>query len=555
LVVKSFHIKDSLASTSGRDSAVIARTGYGKTSCIAIPLLLEPDTITLTVSPLKRLQMMQVQDFMQKYNIPTLAINEDTSDSPDLWKKITKGEFPHLIVQPEQFRLNHGHLPRLTRLLHDRSFVSKVARVAVDEAHNIQTAGSVIDGRPAFRPAWGGLGEVRTKPPKSTTFQALSATMPGYIYRTIHQNLAFRSDSLVIRASINRANIIYATHVLVDGRKNLKNLDCIIPQPFHPPMRLPRIVTFHGEKPETSNLSEYLNSRLPPAFQKLRICRHYHSDMSPEYLEDTYASFADPDGGLDVPKIDGVINYGLPEKVPMRFQWEGRAGRSSICDAFALTMLEPWVLEIGAAHLGDVIEDKDDPDRPLLPGGLSKKNPVKKERVGTAAVRLATCKGCKRAAYAKFFEDDSDEALDFTCLWCCDGHPGNGFNLSKLFLGPIHTAPAPSATKRKRTNKKYRPVKDRPELVQLLTTWLTDVYQKSELRFVRPPWESRDYIGLLRLWCADRRQKDLTQHIRRGYGIRTQCAMHPEADHRESALMQIKGNDSRGAGHQDEFCR
>ncbi|KAJ7658413.1 hypothetical protein B0H17DRAFT_861354, partial [Mycena rosella] len=149
---------------------------------------------------------------------------------------------------------------------------------------------------------------------------------------------------------------------------------------------------------------------------------HYHSDMSPKYLEATYSSFASSDGlalilsatsgageGLDVPEVNGVINFGLPKKVPMRFQWEGRAGHSSTRDAFALTMLEPWVLEMSMTHLGQVAEDEDDPYRPLLSTGLGKKNPIKQERVGTAAVQLATCPGCKRAAYAKFMEDESDD--------------------------------------------------------------------------------------------------------------------------------------------------
>jgi superfamily II DNA/RNA helicase len=107
-----------------------------------------------------------------------------------------------------------------------------------------------------------------------------------------------------------------------------------------------------------------------------------------------------------VPEIDGVINYGLPEKVPMRFQWEGRAGRSTSRDAFAVTMIEPWVLQMDTST---VIEDKDDPDRPLLPDGWKKKNPRKQERVGTASVRLAQCGSCKRQAYATFFEDESPE--------------------------------------------------------------------------------------------------------------------------------------------------
>jgi superfamily II DNA/RNA helicase len=53
-------LESSLAAMSGRESIVIARTGYGKTLCIAIPLLLQPGTVTLTISPLKRLQHMQV---------------------------------------------------------------------------------------------------------------------------------------------------------------------------------------------------------------------------------------------------------------------------------------------------------------------------------------------------------------------------------------------------------------------------------------------------------------------------------------------------------------
>jgi hypothetical protein len=61
-------------------------------------------------------------------------------------------------------------------------------------------------------------------------------------------------------------------------------------------MRLPKIAVFHDNKAETATLSQHINSRLPVAFQKLGICRHYHSDMSPEYLEEVYNSFSDEDG-------------------------------------------------------------------------------------------------------------------------------------------------------------------------------------------------------------------------------------------------------------------
>jgi hypothetical protein len=108
--------------------------------------------------------------------------------------------------------------------------------------------------------------------------------------------MAIRPNPTVIRVSTNRPNLIYATHILVGSRNNLRNLDLILPEKLHPPMRIPRIVIFHGSKAETATHSQYINSRLPLEMQNLGICRHYHSDMSREYLEDAYTSFAEEEG-------------------------------------------------------------------------------------------------------------------------------------------------------------------------------------------------------------------------------------------------------------------
>lgn len=70
------------------------------------------------------------------------------------------GQIPHLIVQPEQFQMYKGHLPRLGHLLHDRKFAQQIKHVHVDEAHNVYTSGSKRHGNPAFRLAWGSLDKV-----------------------------------------------------------------------------------------------------------------------------------------------------------------------------------------------------------------------------------------------------------------------------------------------------------------------------------------------------------------------------------------------------------
>ncbi len=61
-VPRENQLKAALASYEGQDSLVIAGTGSGKTLVIALLLLINsvPDRVSITVSPLKRLQVTQV---------------------------------------------------------------------------------------------------------------------------------------------------------------------------------------------------------------------------------------------------------------------------------------------------------------------------------------------------------------------------------------------------------------------------------------------------------------------------------------------------------------
>ncbi|KAF9219478.1 hypothetical protein BS17DRAFT_717460, partial [Gyrodon lividus] len=62
---------------------VIVGTGSGKTLCLLIPMLLQLDSISITISPLKHLQTSQVLE-CQNHGITTIAINEDTPDDATL---------------------------------------------------------------------------------------------------------------------------------------------------------------------------------------------------------------------------------------------------------------------------------------------------------------------------------------------------------------------------------------------------------------------------------------------------------------------------------------
>jgi superfamily II DNA helicase RecQ len=70
---------------SGLDSLIDVGTGAGKTLCMVLPCMISPETMAIVVSPLKRLQAVQVLAF-SRYHIKAIAINEDTPNDPDLWK-------------------------------------------------------------------------------------------------------------------------------------------------------------------------------------------------------------------------------------------------------------------------------------------------------------------------------------------------------------------------------------------------------------------------------------------------------------------------------------
>ena len=81
-------LRSILADQLGKDSLLSAGTGSGKTLPIAINILLDDPSknkITLTISPLKRLQSTQEADFSSRYGIRTFAINDDTPREDAWW--------------------------------------------------------------------------------------------------------------------------------------------------------------------------------------------------------------------------------------------------------------------------------------------------------------------------------------------------------------------------------------------------------------------------------------------------------------------------------------
>jgi hypothetical protein len=87
-IPREMQLRAVLADHHGFDCLIAAGTVSGKTLPTALKILLDDPAAaltTITLSPLKRLQITQENDFNSKYGISTVVINEDTPRDDAWW--------------------------------------------------------------------------------------------------------------------------------------------------------------------------------------------------------------------------------------------------------------------------------------------------------------------------------------------------------------------------------------------------------------------------------------------------------------------------------------
>lgn len=87
-IPREMQLRAVLADRHCFDCLIAAGTGSGKTLPTALKILLDDPAAaltTITLSPLKRLQVTQENDFNSRYGINTVVINEDTPRDDAWW--------------------------------------------------------------------------------------------------------------------------------------------------------------------------------------------------------------------------------------------------------------------------------------------------------------------------------------------------------------------------------------------------------------------------------------------------------------------------------------
>lgn len=128
---------------NNEDVIILMPTSGGKSLLYQLPAVMEPDSLTLVISPLKALQLDQVESLRSK-GIRAAVLNSDLSaaEHRDVLEDMTE-HGGLLYLAPEQLQ---------NMAVADALRTANLTRIAVDEAHTLPQA------KDDFRKAYGKIG-------------------------------------------------------------------------------------------------------------------------------------------------------------------------------------------------------------------------------------------------------------------------------------------------------------------------------------------------------------------------------------------------------------
>jgi ATP-dependent DNA helicase RecQ len=292
------------------NSLCIVPTGGGKSLIFQLAALKQSGT-TIVISPLKALMEEQVRELKSK-NIEAILLNSDLpfEEQRKVLRSLKRTKPKLIYVSPE----------RLFNYFFRSSIIAsecKVDMIAIDEAHCISQWG--ID----FRPDYGNIRpfiEFLRENGHCPSILALTATLGlkarediknefGIIYEKINNNVIRDNLELNFKEVISEEN-------KWDGMLNFieeNNLNKVL------------VYLYSRNKCEqlSSNLkdSDYFHAKLPLA-EKTRVLQEFKEGKIKVLFSTTAFGM-----GINIPDIDGVIHYQIPDSVEEYYQHVGRGAR------------------------------------------------------------------------------------------------------------------------------------------------------------------------------------------------------------------------------------
>lgn len=186
----------------GKDIIVLMPTSGGKSLLYQLPAVMEPGNLTLVISPLKALQLDQV-DALRSKGIRAAVLNSDlsTAEHSSVLEDMTR-RGGLLYLAPEQLQ---------NMAVADALRTANLTRIAVDEAHTLPQA------KDDFRKAYGKVGSFIDSLSLHPQVIALTATATRKDVARIRKSLDIDNASL-FRTPLRRDNL----HLCINHIDNSK---------------------------------------------------------------------------------------------------------------------------------------------------------------------------------------------------------------------------------------------------------------------------------------------------------------------------------------------
>lgn len=297
-------ITDVLA---GRDVFALLPTGAGKSLCYQLPATLEPNGLTVVISPLIALMKDQT-DALRTNGIAATLINSTLSpEAIDIrLDELDRGKHRLLYVAPERIAM-----PNFI----DRMANWNITRFAIDEAHCVSEWGH------DFRPEYRRIATLRTRFPKIPAL-ALTATATDRVRDDILEYLSLRKPAIHV-ASFNRPNLRYAVAAKTKPYDQLRR--------FLAEHRGESGIVYAQSRASVEEIARKLNADGVSA-------AYYHAGLMPGARARNQELFIRDEVqvicatiafgmGIDKSNVRFVVHYDLPKNVEGYYQETGRAGR------------------------------------------------------------------------------------------------------------------------------------------------------------------------------------------------------------------------------------
>ena len=308
---------------NNEDVIVLMPTSGGKSLLYQLPAVMEPDSLTLVISPLKALQLDQV-DALRSKGIRAAVLNSDLSaaEHRDVLEDMTK-HGGLLYLAPEQLRN-----PAVAEALRSCAILT---RIAVDEAHILPQA------KDDFRKAYGKIGRFIRSLPCHLQIIALTATATRKDVARIRKSLDIDSAAL-FRTPMRRDNLrLYIKRIEAGGktRKGRQSIEHTLFQSVERELNKwdedGAVIIYCPTVKLVKRLCKWLKARDYPVGK-------YHGKMKRAKRKAAQAAFMRGSKpimvatnafglGIDKPDVRLVIHAGLPLSMDGYVQEVGRAGR------------------------------------------------------------------------------------------------------------------------------------------------------------------------------------------------------------------------------------